>query len=77
MTCATCKFWDPKSKVIMARHDWSPPPYGVGACDCPSFAYVGRGHVMKRDGLGYWDAECWGAGLQTGPDFGCVHWCAK
>ena len=29
--------------------------------------------VIADDELGYWDYDSWGAGINVGPLFGCVH----
>lgn len=64
--CRTCRFWKKTGLCVTldSRLD----------CTCPAFVYTGDGRFTPQNGLGYWDQDSYRAGIETGPDFGCVHW---
>ena len=69
-TCKDCKYWTREFGPIREA-EYS------GWCNCSKFAYTGGGDRLEKDGLGYWDYEGYAAGLNTGEDFGCIHWRGK
>jgi hypothetical protein len=76
VTCRECRFssdacqdsWKDDSGQV--RECWANHHYSYYLeCNCPKFNY----ETMDRDGLMYWDYEGYAAGINVGPDFGCVH----
>lgn len=67
--CKTCKWWDVWARSKPAGR--SPMSPERGKCGHPK---VGNGNGDNSDGA--MDSEAYG-GIDTGPDFGCVHWEAK
>ena len=59
-SCGSCRYWTRGKDEC----------YG-GVCSNDKF--VERDDTPK-DGLSYWDYECYSAGFNTGEDFGCIHW---
>lgn len=61
ITCKECKHWkrDENSKR--------------GDCNSENFIYNIGDDKDNRDCLEYWDCESYGAGFNTGEDFGCIH----
>lgn len=60
--CKSCRFW--------ARE----PGKVYGKCSSDRMVYVGGGLDTGANQLGYWDCESYGAGVEVGESFGCVHW---
>ena len=75
-TCETCAAWTQEEPRGCARL-----PKGFGYCVSPKFYYTGDGTDDPAEGevdcLTYWDCEGYGAGFETGKDFGCIHWTKK
>lgn len=69
--CKGCKHWH--------KGAHQPPEDWAGYCGCPKFQEEPTG--VLRDGVAYWPMYDIGAVLQTGENFGCIHWepkeCAK
>ncbi len=68
--CKTCKHWERYTNAFEMKY------YGTHAGKCGSKKFLYDGQVTLQDGLSYWDHEDYGAGFNTGEDFGCVHWVA-
>lgn len=64
-TCSTCRHWSPWPEN---------QPYNggipAGLCNHPKVGV--EDDPTPRDGLGIFCHES-GAGMKTGPDFGCIH----
>lgn len=64
MKCKACVWWTPKNRdrtIGECHHEKFVYHYGFGESSCP------------KDGLAYWDQECYNAGFETGVEFGCIH----
>jgi len=70
--CRNCKWWTDK-REHMNRHS----DHTHKTCDCPSIIEVCHDYMVHNyapDTLIHKDHEGYKAMLETGPDFGCVHW---
>lgn len=71
--CGTCKHWTRYADEFDVSY------YGkhAGYCISNKFVYSDPATETPHDGLLYWDGESYGAGFNTGENFGCVHWVSK
>lgn len=72
MKCKECTHWKRIRDTI------------AGNCSCGKFVYDDggsypecNGQNLAVDGLKYYDFEGYAAGLETGEDFGCVHFAPR
>ena len=68
--CKNCKYWE-KQADNEIRKD------GLGICKSKKFRYMYDIDIYPIDGLVYWDADYYEAGIFVGQDFGCIHWKKK
>ena len=68
-TCKTCIHWNND------KDEWhlSQQGHHTGECKSPKFVYKSYDEKPDDNGLVYWDAEAYAAGLRTGRNFGCIH----
>lgn len=68
-TCKTCDYCNRRTD------DYTLKKCGdfLGWCRCKKFVYTGDNKKTQPNGLGYWDSESYGAGFETGANFGCIH----
>ncbi len=72
-TCKTCKFWVSSWRgPIPVSRETRP---NVGSCDCPKLKQGYGKSIDHADEVVIEDDEGWG--IETGPDFGCIHHAAK
>ena len=73
--CADCRFWSRYSEAFDIQFRVA----DRGQCSSPGFVCANdlRGEKAKGYQLVYWDDECYGAGFDTGENFGCNAWAAK
>lgn len=82
--CQDCKYWIRKVDfaVMLAQRNRETPPESKensGECLHPTFVYTGDSYPKHtpENGLSYFDAEGYGAGFETGQNFGCIHFETK
>lgn len=64
-TCATCRFWD-----VKGNHAHGP---AVGDCNEPHHDYFPVPEHLAGACVPV-DAEGYSGYIETGPNYGCVHW---
>jgi hypothetical protein len=74
--CRNCAHWRLEELLGI-----SSGPTFSGECASEKLVYSEAlredSRAMQLDHLVYWDSEGYSAGMNTGPNFGCVHWKAK
>lgn len=66
MFCKSCKYW--------TRNICSPKEYGNCNCDKIKYEYTKSSTKEQNDKLFYFAINDGTAYLETGEDFGCIHW---
>lgn len=75
-TCKDCKHWAGSWRYCNSKQESRPR---CGSCSCPKLR---QGYEYGFEEGGCAPDECAietdeGWGIETGPDFGCIHWEAK
>lgn len=71
--CKNCKHWERHKDDVLTRLG------GIkknGYCNHEKFLYSDEStneELEAGDTLNYWDYENYGAGFETGENFGCIH----
>jgi hypothetical protein len=81
-TCKDCKWWDAPDIRKLEISMWEPLlGFAIGLCTHPSIRYRYKTHDEnpKVDGatIEAVGKKVTAVEMQTGPEFGCVHWGAK
>lgn len=76
--CKSCKWWNREGtqEYVGWRSNDIIPDYPFHECNNRNFVYGPQvdPSQVPSDALIYWDGEWYGAGVVTGPDFGCIHY---